>query len=280
MSLRFVSNDNIQEYIPAHNLLAKFGGLDTWEYVYEVERENLLKLLQQVNERTGAQPEARQPEAGVDNMTALPEEEALAVSDDAVKYDSDGDTGWSQEEVGADGSVKQVRFSSNTPPSRQSRYGNDEEDSYGSIGGSDQSLLKKGSATSLGFRRRQVTRLMSLQESPQEPKEPRERNGSLPAGSLERQYESTGPGVAVGDVILRWVCPWLCGCGLNLVSCAVHLTSWSLLGKRTVTSFVLSPSRTCRTTPLPTRCEKTTKSSMTWFHSKSSMTWFHSKSMT
>lgn len=194
-----MSNETIQDYIPAHNLLTKFGGLDTWEYVYEVERENLLKLLQQVTGRTGAQPELAE-----DSMKDLPQEEPLAASNNGAKYDSEGtfDTG----EISPDGSVKQVRFSSNTPPSRQSRFGGDEDDTYSSLGGSDHSLLKKGSATALGYRRRQVTRLMSLQESPREKELPqKERNGSLPAGSLDRQFEATGPGVAVGDVILRWV---------------------------------------------------------------------------
>lgn len=190
-----MTSETVQKYIPAHNLLTKFGGLDTWEYVYEVERADMLKLIQEAEERKGAQSES-----GDDDTTGLPQEEASAVSDDAVKYDSDG--AWSQEDVGAEGNVKQVRFSSTSPPSRQSRYGGDEEENYSSIGGSDQSLLKKGSATSLGFRRRQVTRLMSLQESPQE-KEPRERNGSLPALGLEQQFESTEPEVSVGDVILR-----------------------------------------------------------------------------
>lgn len=194
-----MTGETIQQYIPAHNLLTKFGGLDTWDYVYEVEREAMLKLLQEAEERKGAQSES-----GEDDTTELPQEEALAVSDDAVKYDSEGasGTGLSQEE---EGNVKQVRFSSTSPPSRQSRFGGDEEDSYCSVGGSDQSLLKKGSATSLGFRRRQVTRLMTLQESSQE-KEPRESNGSLPAVlGMEQQLESTEPGVSVGDVILRWV---------------------------------------------------------------------------
>lgn len=196
-----MTNDTIQEYIPAHNLLTKFGGLDTWEFVYEVENEEMLKLIRE-SERTGAR------EIAEDSMKELPQEAPLAASSDTIKYDSDGacDTAWSQEDMGADENVKQVRFSANTPPSRQSRHGGDEEDAYSSIGGSDHSLLKKGSATSLGYRRRQVTRLMSLQENPREKEVPmRERNGSLPTESLEREFESTGPGVAVGDIVLRWV---------------------------------------------------------------------------
>ena len=155
----------------------------------------MLKQIREAEERKGAEPETSEEDT-VDST----QEEALAVSDGAVKYG--GEDGWSHANRGVGGNVKQVRFSSTSPPSRQSRYGGDEEDAYSSLGGgNDQSLLKKGSATSQGFRRRQVTRLMSLQESPE--KEPKERNGSLPVLGLNREFESTEPGVPVGDIILR-----------------------------------------------------------------------------
>jgi hypothetical protein len=185
-----VTRETIQEYIPAHNLLTKYGGQDTWEYVYEVERESMLKLLREAEERQGAQPES----TGEDKID-LPHDEARPVNDDAISegaYDS-------QEDSGVEGNVKQVRFSPSSPPSRQSRYGGDEEDVYSSIVGSDQSLLK-GSATSHSFRRRQVTRLMSLQESP-EKEELKERNRS--ALGIDRQFEAVEPGVSVGNIILR-----------------------------------------------------------------------------
>ena len=206
-----MTNGTIQEYIPAHNLLTRFGGLDTWEYDYAVERENMLALLRQADSnrlRTGASGAATSGPGGVteedDKMADLPQVTPMRGDGDAA-YES----GLSQEELNSEASVKQVRFSNSLPPSSQSRFGDvngeDENISYNSLGGPDQSLLKKGSATSLGFRRRQVTRLMSLQESPPpraEQGRERQRNGSLPANNLEQEF-SDASGVAVGDVILR-----------------------------------------------------------------------------
>lgn len=185
--LRFVTMDNIQEYIPAHNLLTKYGGSDTWEFVYEVERKNMLGLLEQAESQIGARSD--------DLAKGSPHDEAVSEVSEGV--------GWSQDE-----SVKQVRFSSNVPPTRQSRYGSDDEESFGNnVSGSDQSLLKKGSATALGFRRRQVTRLMSLQEQGSHDKEPEVEATGRETRSLNGSILSTAEldssTVAVGDVILR-----------------------------------------------------------------------------
>ena len=54
-----------------------------------------------------------------------------------------------------------MRFAGGQPPSRQSRYGNDEDSDISKY--KDKALLK-GSSISAGYRRRQVNRLMSLQQ--------------------------------------------------------------------------------------------------------------------
>jgi len=41
---RFVTKDNIGEYIPSEQRLVKFGGTDTWEFDYQVERDRMYKL--------------------------------------------------------------------------------------------------------------------------------------------------------------------------------------------------------------------------------------------
>lgn len=202
--------ENIRDYIPANNLLTKFGGNDPWEFVYEVEKANMLKMMREVLDET--QSEAGSEEGGSDEVKDIPGEEGLEVGGEESQ----------EEELGSEGSVKQVRFSSNMPPVRNSRYADDEENVYNTPpAGSAQSVLRKGSATSSGFRKRQVTRLMSLQEDTREKEgveriSSRERGASLPVGSLQRQFESMEGGVAVGDVLLRYIHVVCCGCGWRM----------------------------------------------------------------
>ena len=145
----------------------------------------MLKLLNQFRETGRVGDGSREEEE---------EEEEVMVSDDFARNGL-GEAGWSQDEA-ADGSTKQVRFSPSIPPSRQSRYGPDDDESFVSIGGPDQSLLKTGSMSSV--RRRQVSRLMSLQETPREMESiGAQRNGSVP------NLESTMETVSVGDILLR-----------------------------------------------------------------------------
>ena len=185
--------ETLQEYIPADNLLKKFGGDDQWEFDYDVEKVEMLRLLRE----HGITDE--------NEMKDIPDEvEENSYIQGAVE------TGGASGGQASEGSLKQVRFSSGLPPTRQSRYGNDDKDPYASLSNSEQSILNKGSAISSGFRRRQVSRLMSLQETPQE-KGLFEVSESLPVGSPRRhsvplEVES----MAVGDVMLRWVCPCRC----------------------------------------------------------------------
>lgn len=170
----------------------------------------MLLLLREVNGETQSKAGS---EIGDEEMRDVPEEEI--VMDDSMKYEQDSvyDTGWNQSQDGSESGVKQVRFSANMPSTRQSRFGTDEENSISSVSSVDQSVLRKGSATSAGFRRRQVTRLMSLQDSSPREKE-RERHGSLPViPNVDRQFE--GGVVTVGDVIIRWV--WLPVCSAIVV---------------------------------------------------------------
>ncbi len=96
-----------------------------------------------------------------------------------------------------------MSFSGGLPPTRQSRYGDDEEVRSVSP---DQRLLQGGSGRS--FRRRQVSRLMSLQENKKpsllDNAESASLNGSLP---VLRRY-SADPGTVgvttIGDVMLRY----------------------------------------------------------------------------
>jgi len=89
----------------------------------------------------------------------------VELSDTEEFHDEESDEGEKQ-------ASKQVRFSSGLPPTRQSRYGpedGEEGPEFSSLPtlhqqNPDQSVLRKGSASSTGFRRRQVSRLMSLQE--------------------------------------------------------------------------------------------------------------------
>ena len=155
----------------------------------------MLRMIREVQGET-------QSGAGSEDDTP-PEEEMLSL-EGPVQNGSGAYYNGAHDAEGAEGNLKQVRFSSSIPPSRQSQYGaEDEENSFG--GGQDQAVLRKGSATSTGFRRRQVTRLMSLQEDPRDktPSLERERNGSLPINILERPGTSGGV-VTVGDVTVRY----------------------------------------------------------------------------
>ncbi len=97
-----------------------------------------------------------------------------------------------------------MSFSGGLPPSRQSRYGDDEEVRPVSP---DQRILQGGSGR--GFRRRQVSRLMSLQDNKKfSPLDDSAEsviasNGSLP---ILRRH-SADPGAmsvaTIGDVMLR-----------------------------------------------------------------------------
>ena len=146
---RFVTTDTIVDYIPVDNLLVKFGGNDPWEFDFDVEKKEMLKQLRNACKDTNKQL------ANVD----------VELSDAEEFHDEESDEGEKQ-------ASKQVRFSSGLPPTRQSRYGPEDVEEgpeFSSLPSlrhqnPDQSVLRKGSASSTGFRRRQVHRLMSLQE--------------------------------------------------------------------------------------------------------------------
>lgn len=191
-----------------------------------MEKDSIQKLLLQADDYGRAGDENR--------------EDKRMASDDFAQNGSKA--GWGQDEA-LDGSMKQVRFSPSMPPSRQSRYGPD-DDEYTSIGGSDQSLLT-GSTSS--FRRRQVSRLMSLQETPREMESVgSQRNDSV--SNLESVVEALVEAVAVGDVLLRWVWQYKvgvsssggcgntsgvcggCGCGGNILGCGYPPSGCDLHG--------------------------------------------------
>lgn len=205
---RFVTPENIQDYIPADNLLKKFGGNDPWEYVYEVEKKIMLKQIREVAGET--QPKATPAVTNHDHWSD--DDDMRDILEEDETEDQDGDSGDGAQSVPSIGpeeeSLKQVRFSSGLPPSRQSRYGADDEEFYSiSVASPEQASLKKGSATASGFRRRQVTKLMSLQESPRggiPATRDKEMNGSLPVSRSPRRSVDMAEGVTtVGDVLLR-----------------------------------------------------------------------------
>ncbi len=173
---RFVTTDSITEYIPVDNLLTKFGGNDPWEFDFDVEKKAMLKLLR---------------EATRDSNRQIANRDEIELSETEEFHDEESD------ENGR-GSSKQVRFSSGLPPTRQSRFGpeNGEEGVEFSSLPPDQSVLRRGSASSTGFRRRQVSRLMSLQEPIQASN--REANGVHPV----RQSAASDKPFIVGGVQL------------------------------------------------------------------------------
>lgn len=182
-----MTTETISEYIPADNLLVRFGGTDPWEFDFDVEKKVMLKLLR---------------DACKDGDRKLVNWDEVELSEDEAFHDEDSDEG----ERYPLSNGKQVRFSSGLPPTRQSRYGpeNGEEGiEFSSLPNirQDQSMLRKGSASSSGFRKRQVSRLMSLQEYPQgHSADSREENGRVPVG---RQAAPDKPFYIVGGIQLR-----------------------------------------------------------------------------
>lgn len=176
------------------NLLAKFGGNDPWEFNYEVEREIMLEMIRKIPKNTQSQSAVEKLVEGSDD--GLSEEEALADEEEEDRISGDDDVSRSTS------SSKQVRFSSGLPPSRQSRFGPEEDEEASSMYSmpphTDQTVLRRGSATTSGFRRRQVSRLMSLQETPQGRLPMKAMNGSVPVSrhSLDKTK-------VVGGVVLR-----------------------------------------------------------------------------
>ena len=172
---RFVSRENFQNYIPPDELLTKFGGNNTWQFDYETERDVMLSYVKKVLD-----------------------EDASEVSEGGA----------------VSGGGKHVRFSSGLPPTRQSRFGADNEGTDLQTASLDRRMLQKGSAAGNGFRRRQVSRLMSLQSPPKGAQESGMiegvGNGSLPA--LRRQSEpvSSTSVTTIGNIMLRCVWVWVC----------------------------------------------------------------------
>ena len=168
---RFVTTENFQEYVTANNLLTKFGGNDPWVFNYDTEKAAMTDLYQ----RSVMIAERDERPAGEADNVIMSEE---AVEDvDQSPVDVNEPVGVSRD------NSKQVRFSSGLPPTRQSRFGPDDCGSdtvYGSSQSPDQAKLRRGSAPNFGFRRRQVSRLINLQEPPQSRWLPRETNGELP----------------------------------------------------------------------------------------------------
>ena len=181
--------------------------------MYEVEREVMLRQIREVEDESQSRAGS---ETGDEDVKELPEDDE--VEESMVSYDQSNGASynaeWDQEETPESASsTKQVRFSTNIPPSRQSRYGTEEEASINSLRSSaEQSMLKKGTASSSGFRRRQVTRLMNSQENPREKEgggggRERERNGVI--SSLDRSTDPPGVMATIGDILVRYVCVYI-----------------------------------------------------------------------
>lgn len=175
--VKFVTTENITEFIPPEVLLKKFGGENSWEYDFDVERAPMMVEMEPV---------------------WTEEWYASGLPSDLV----DGEGG------GGNGGKKQVHFSAGLPPTRQSRYGTDEDEqtSASAAHSPKQRVLAKGTAGASGFRRRQVSKLMSLQS--QTSGLPRQRslgNGELnggPGTSLRRLSEPINATNNVGDLIV------------------------------------------------------------------------------
>ena len=197
------------EYIPPDQLLVKFGGNDTWEFDYAVEKERLHNLA----------------------LSAFNKKKEKETNDDLFQDDileeEEGESIQSQQAEEERG--RQVRFSAGLPPTRQSRFGHDDDILEARSTSPEQQLLQKGSATSRGFRRRQVSRLMSLQESKDrrsgtgiqravtlmedEGEEPGAMNGTPPSIRRHSADPSLSGSVAtLGSVMLRFVFVCMCVC--------------------------------------------------------------------
>ena len=142
---RFVNKETLPEYIPPDQLLAKFGGNDTWEFDYVVEKERMYNLALSANSKQ----DEKETNDDLFQDDLLEEEEGESIQ----SKQAEGERG------------RQVRFSAGLPPTRQSRFGPDDDVLETRSTSPEQQLLQKGSATSRGFRRRQVSRLMSLQDN-------------------------------------------------------------------------------------------------------------------
>lgn len=143
---RFVTKETIQDYISSDQLLEKFGGTDTWEFDYVVEKERIKNL--------ALSADCTRVKAEVTNNDEL-------FPEDTIEDKSESFPGEQSVQQGG----RQVRFSGGLPPTRQSRFGHDDEVVKTRPISPQQQVLQAGSATSHGFRRRQVSRLMSLQET-------------------------------------------------------------------------------------------------------------------
>lgn len=142
--IKFVTKSDITDYVSPSQLMVQFGGDDPYVYDFDSEYETLRSECEEVWER--------------DPLTSYEDEE--------------------------EESLKQVRFAPHQPPSRQSRYGSEEEDCDRRQSLDNQ--LMKGSAISPGYRRRQVHRLISSQVQ-----QPHDRAMSLPSMSQIWTEENT-----------------------------------------------------------------------------------------
>ena len=96
-----------------------------------------------------------------------------------------------------------MRFAAGLPPTRQSRFGGEEEESVYRPCSPKEAQLLRGSAISPNYRRRQVNRLMNMQQSSVDswtssssPQQSLESTGSL-SSSLERGGEEDTDGVSM-----------------------------------------------------------------------------------
>ncbi|MCG8625224.1 MAG: hypothetical protein MJE68_24905, partial [Proteobacteria bacterium] len=115
-----MTNENIQEYISPEHLLTKYGGYDQWQFNFEVEHEKMMQLIDSYHDVAADDGDDPQDEGlgDDDRLTPVAEEE-----DDEEMI---GGGGGRRERGG--GGRKQVRFSSGLPPTRQSRFGRQDED--------------------------------------------------------------------------------------------------------------------------------------------------------
>lgn len=160
----------------------KFGGTNPWQFDFEAERDLFQSYIKKV--------------LGDDfNTPKSSHSQALEANHD--EFPSSGKAGG-----------KQVRFSSGLPPTRQSRFGSDNEGRSLQTASLDRKMLQKGSASGNGFRRRQVSRLMSLQHGSHESGQTKDsvENGSVPTARRQSEPVTSSNVTTIGDIMLRYSC--------------------------------------------------------------------------
>lgn len=176
--IKFVTKSDITDYISPSQLLTMFGGVDDWTFDAVTFKEELRKEHDSVWLRD---PLGVSPDEGIE----VEEEEEEDGEGEGLKESDPG--------------PRQVRFASGQSPTRQSRYGTDEDAEYYSQRSTSslEPQLLRGTASSPGYRRRQVTKLINSSQLSPEHSWPRSTSsidyGDLPSYRKSPSYVHISP---------------------------------------------------------------------------------------